>query len=98
MKDDLLDEDLAKKQDLDQETTENKLDKMDTAVDSLQTRFARLLGEISSTQAKLKERLAKLETFYEDSSGAPFAMSDEENPDKERDSNQRGYQKESLKK
>ena len=97
MKDNLLDEELAKKQDLDQETTENKLDKMDIAVDSLQTRFARLLGEFSSTQAKLKHRLTKLENFYEDSSGTPYAVSDEESTDKQRDSNPAGYQEESKK-
>ena len=97
MKDNLLDEELAKKQDLDQETTENKLDKMDIAVDSLQIRFARLLGEFSSTQAKLKYRLAKLENFYEDSSGTPYAVSDEESIDKQQDSNPAGYQEESKK-
>ena len=59
-KDNLLDEELAKKQDLDQESLETKLDKMDVAVDSLQTRLARLLGEFTSTQAKLKQRLSSL--------------------------------------
>ncbi len=61
MKDNLLDEELAKKQDLEQETTEQKMERMDTAVDSLQTRFARLLGEFNSAQAKLKQRVTKLE-------------------------------------
>ncbi len=61
MKDNLLDEELAKKQDLEQESTEQKVERMDTAMDSLQTRFARLLAEFNSAQAKLKQRVTKLE-------------------------------------
>ena len=79
MKDNLLDEELAKQQDLDEETMETKLEKMDVSIDSLQTRFARLLGEFNSAQVKLKQRIAKLEKHAQlGESGASSASQDEE--------------------
>ena len=79
MKDNLLDEELAKQQDLDEETMETKLEKMDVSIDSLQTRFARLLGEFNSAQVKLKQRIAKLEKHAQlGESGASSASKDEE--------------------
>ncbi|XP_061163715.1 cyclic nucleotide-gated cation channel alpha-3-like [Saccostrea echinata] len=60
-KDNLLDEDLMKKLEAQQETTEQKLERIDVNLDTLQTRFARLLGDYNSTQQKLKQRITKLE-------------------------------------
>ncbi|XP_062571685.1 cyclic nucleotide-gated cation channel alpha-3-like [Saccostrea cucullata] len=60
-KDNLLDEDLMKKLEAQQETTEQKLERIDGNLDTLQTRFARLLGDYNSTQQKLKQRITKLE-------------------------------------
>lgn len=60
-KDNLLDEDLMKKLEAQQETTEQKLERIDSNLDTLQTRFARLLGDYNSTQQKLKQRITKLE-------------------------------------
>ncbi len=61
IKDNLIDMEIAKKQDQEQESTEQKLDRVDCSLDTLQTRFARLLAEFNSTQQKLKQRIAKLE-------------------------------------
>ena len=60
-KDNLLDEDLMKKMEAQQETTEQKLDRIDNCLDTLQTRFARLLADFNATQQKLKQRITKLE-------------------------------------
>nr|AIT11916.1 cyclic nucleotide gated channel A alpha subunit [Platynereis dumerilii] len=60
-KDNLLDEEEAKKQDLEQESTEEKVRRLEGLLDTVQTRFARLMAEFHSTQAKLKQRLARLE-------------------------------------
>lgn len=38
--------------------------KLEIAVENLNTRFARLLAEYSASQAKLKQRIAKLEDKY----------------------------------
>ncbi|XP_069131473.1 cyclic nucleotide-gated channel alpha-3-like [Argopecten irradians] len=60
-KDNLLDEELMKKVEAQQETTEQKLDRIDSNLDTLQTRFARLLADFNSTQQKLKQRITRLE-------------------------------------
>ena len=60
-KDNLLDEDVAKKQDIQKMSTDQRVEKLDIDLDTLQTRFARLLAEFNSVQAKLKQRLAKVE-------------------------------------
>lgn len=60
-KDNLLDEEIAKKQDMEQMTTEEKLDTVEGSLDTLQTRFARLLAEFNTVQLKLKQRITKLE-------------------------------------
>lgn len=60
-KDNLLDEELMKKVEAQQETTEQKLDRLDSSLDTLQTRFARLLADFNTTQQKLKQRITKLE-------------------------------------
>ncbi|XP_075706433.1 cyclic nucleotide-gated channel alpha-3 isoform X2 [Rhinoderma darwinii] len=60
MKDGLIDEEAAKAGS-DPKDTEEKVEKLETAFDSLQTRFARLLADYNSTQLKLKQRITKVE-------------------------------------
>ncbi|XP_046556968.1 cyclic nucleotide-gated cation channel alpha-3-like isoform X1 [Haliotis rubra] len=60
-KDNLLDEDAMRKEEEKQETAEQKMDRIDTGLDTLQTRFARLLADFNSTQQRLKQRLTKVE-------------------------------------
>ena len=44
-----------------QQNVVDKVDRLETDVDNVQTRFARLLAEYSSSQQKLKQRITKLE-------------------------------------
>ncbi len=60
-KDNLLDEEVAKKQDLENLSIDQKVENAETNLDNLQTRFARLLAEFNSVQLKLKQRITKLE-------------------------------------
>ncbi|XP_068124270.1 cyclic nucleotide-gated channel alpha-3 isoform X3 [Hyperolius riggenbachi] len=60
MKDGLIDEEAAKAG-ADPKDTEEKVERLETAFDSLQTRFARLLADYNSTQLKLKQRMTKIE-------------------------------------
>ena len=60
-KDNLLDEDLMQKMEAQQETTEQKLERIEESLDTLQTRFARLLADFNATQSKLKQRMTKVE-------------------------------------
>uniref|UniRef100_A0A8C3KM92 Cyclic nucleotide gated channel subunit alpha 3 n=1 Tax=Calidris pygmaea TaxID=425635 RepID=A0A8C3KM92_9CHAR len=61
MKDNLIDEEAAKAG-ADPKDLEEKVERLETALDTLQTRFARLLAEYSSAQQKVKQRLARVET------------------------------------
>ncbi|XP_009470841.1 PREDICTED: cyclic nucleotide-gated cation channel alpha-3 isoform X2 [Nipponia nippon] len=61
MKDNLIDEEAAKAG-ADPKDLEEKVEKLETALDALQTRFARLLAEYTSSQQKVKQRLARVET------------------------------------
>ncbi|XP_065533713.1 cyclic nucleotide-gated cation channel alpha-3 isoform X3 [Lathamus discolor] len=61
MKDNLIDEEAAKAG-ADPKDLEEKVEKLETALDTLQTRFARLLAEYTSSQQKVKQRLARVET------------------------------------
>lgn len=45
-----------------QDSMADSIKKLESTVDTLQTRLARLLGEFTASQAKLKQRLTKLET------------------------------------
>lgn len=45
----------------DPKDTEEKVDRMTGALDSLQTQYARLLAEHEATQSKLKHRVTRLE-------------------------------------
>ncbi|XP_045205389.1 cyclic nucleotide-gated cation channel alpha-3-like [Mercenaria mercenaria] len=60
-KDNLLDEDLMEKMEQQEETTEQKLERIENSLDTLQTRFARLLADFNSTQQKLKQRITRVE-------------------------------------
>ncbi|NWX42827.1 CNG1 protein, partial [Steatornis caripensis] len=61
MKDNLIDEEAAKAG-ADPKDLEEKVERLETALDMLQTRFARLLAEYTSSQQKVKQRLARVET------------------------------------
>ncbi|KAM7065759.1 cyclic nucleotide-gated channel alpha-3 isoform 1-T2 [Acridotheres tristis] len=61
MKDNLIDEEAAKAG-ADPKDLEEKIGRLEVALDTLQTRFARLLAEYSASQQKVKQRLARVET------------------------------------
>ncbi|XP_068899374.1 cyclic nucleotide-gated cation channel subunit A-like isoform X2 [Tenebrio molitor] len=60
-KDGLLDEDVFKKARETQDSLLDSVKKLENTVEILQTRLARLLAEFSASQAKLKQRLTRLE-------------------------------------
>ena len=64
MKDDLLDMELAQKQDMSEETMQEKIERLESALDNMQTRVARLTADYNSVQQKLKQRLTKLEKVH----------------------------------
>nr|3SWY_A Chain A, Cyclic nucleotide-gated cation channel alpha-3 [Homo sapiens]3SWY_B Chain B, Cyclic nucleotide-gated cation channel alpha-3 [Homo sapiens]3SWY_C Chain C, Cyclic nucleotide-gated cation channel alpha-3 [Homo sapiens] len=41
---------------------EEKVEQLGSSLDTLQTRFARLLAEYNATQMKMKQRLSQLES------------------------------------
>ncbi|KAM4547569.1 cyclic nucleotide-gated cation channel-like [Fundulus diaphanus] len=59
-KDGLLDEN-AERGGLQKEDTEEKVERLESSLDTLQTRFARLLNEYTDTQQRLKQRITLLE-------------------------------------
>ncbi|XP_008844049.1 cyclic nucleotide-gated cation channel alpha-3 [Nannospalax galili] len=61
MKDNLIDEDLVKAE-ADPRDIEEKVEYLEASLDTLQTRFARLLAEYSAAQMKVKQRLSQLES------------------------------------
>ncbi|XP_073906401.1 cyclic nucleotide-gated channel alpha-3 isoform X5 [Castor canadensis] len=61
MKDNLIDDDLAKAG-VDPKDIEEKVEHLESSLDILQTRFARLLSEYNATQMKMKQRLSQLES------------------------------------
>ncbi|XP_078259100.1 cyclic nucleotide-gated channel cone photoreceptor subunit alpha [Rhinoraja longicauda] len=60
MKDNLLDMEAAKEGE-DPKDLEEKVERMESSLDGLQTKFARLMAEYKSTQLRLKQRLTKVE-------------------------------------
>ncbi|XP_060911517.1 cyclic nucleotide gated channel subunit alpha 2b [Labrus mixtus] len=60
MKEGLLDEN-AESGGLQKEDTEEKVERLESSLDTLQTRFARLLSEYTHTQLRLKQRITLLE-------------------------------------
>ncbi|XP_027530658.1 cyclic nucleotide-gated cation channel alpha-3 isoform X1 [Neopelma chrysocephalum] len=61
MKDNLIDEEAAKAG-ADPKDLEEKVGRLETALDTLQTRFARLMAEYTASQQKVKQRLSRVET------------------------------------
>lgn len=61
-KDGLLDEDMFLKARETQDSMVDSIKKLEGAVETLQMRLARLLAEFTASQAKLKQRLTKIET------------------------------------
>jgi len=61
MKDNLIDNEKAKKEEAAQESLEGKLERIDFNMDNILTRFSRLMAEYSSFQTKVKQRLSALE-------------------------------------
>ncbi|XP_045741093.1 cyclic nucleotide-gated cation channel alpha-3 [Mirounga angustirostris] len=61
MKDNLIDEDMVKAG-ADPKDIEEKVEHLESSLDALQTRFARLLAEYNATQMKVKQRLSHLES------------------------------------
>ncbi|MBN3322974.1 CNGA2 protein, partial [Atractosteus spatula] len=57
----LLDESAAAQGGLGGEEVEEKVERLESSLDNLQTRFARLLSEYTATQQRLKQRLSVLE-------------------------------------
>ncbi|KAM5227811.1 cyclic nucleotide-gated channel alpha-3 [Ctenodactylus gundi] len=61
MKDNLIDEEMVKAG-ADPKDIEEKVKHLESSLDTLQTRFARLLAEYSTAQMQMKQRLSKLES------------------------------------
>jgi len=78
MKDDLIDEERAKQEEAAQETLQQKIDRLDCTLESISTRFSRLLAEYSSFQIRIKQRVTKLE--YQSGAG-PGTVTDPEESD-----------------
>ncbi|CAL8076752.1 unnamed protein product [Calicophoron daubneyi] len=62
-KDNLIDEEALKKAQDKQETTEQIVTRLDSSLNQMSTRLARLIGEFAASQAKLKRRLTRLEEY-----------------------------------
>ncbi|XP_039728430.1 cyclic nucleotide-gated channel alpha-3 [Pteropus medius] len=80
MKDNLIDEDLAKAGP-DPKDLEEKVEYLEFSLDALQTRFARLLAEYSATQMKVKQRLSQLESQVKVSGSSPLPDGDAPEPE-----------------
>ncbi|KAJ8975657.1 hypothetical protein NQ317_000997, partial [Molorchus minor] len=61
-KDGLLDEEQFQRAKETQDSMVDSIKNLESTMENLQTRLARLIGEFSASQAKLKQRLTKLET------------------------------------
>ncbi|XP_008592663.1 PREDICTED: cyclic nucleotide-gated cation channel alpha-3 isoform X2 [Galeopterus variegatus] len=77
MKDNLIDEDLAGPGP-DPKDIEEKVQYLESSLDTLQTSFARLLAEYNATQMKVKQRLSQLESQVKTCGSGP--LSDRETP------------------
>ncbi|VDK80857.1 unnamed protein product [Dibothriocephalus latus] len=64
-KDNLLDEEALKAAEETRESIEDKVQRLEATLNTLSTKFARLLGEYGSSQAKVKRRLTRLERLGE---------------------------------
>ncbi|XP_045224722.2 cyclic nucleotide-gated channel alpha-3 isoform X2 [Macaca fascicularis] len=75
MKDNLIDEELARAG-ADPKDLEEKVEQLGSSLDTLQTRFARLLAEYNATQMKMKQRLSQLESQVKGGGDNPLADGD----------------------
>ena len=78
MKEGLLDEDGEGAGGLGKEETEEKVERLESSLDMLQTRFSRLLNEYSVTQQRLKQRITVLESQLNHAADGDFDMLEEE--------------------
>ncbi|CAE1293371.1 CNGA3 [Acanthosepion pharaonis] len=81
LKDNLLDEEILKKQEENEETTSQAVTRLETSLDTLQTRFARLLCDFNTTQQRLKQRITKLEKILAREDDAISKISNVSNAD-----------------
>merc|ERR1719412_1004268 len=61
MKDDLIDEERARQEEAAQETLDQRIDRLDCTLESISTRFSRLMAEYSSFQVRIKQRVTRVE-------------------------------------
>ncbi|KAM9264922.1 cyclic nucleotide-gated channel alpha-3 [Cariama cristata] len=87
MKDNLIDEEAAKAG-ADPKDLEEKIERLETALDTLQTRFARLLAEYTSSQQKVKQRLARVETRVKKYGSGSLSIGEAEAEKPEEEKNQ----------
>ncbi|XP_056450585.1 cyclic nucleotide gated channel subunit alpha 2b [Gadus chalcogrammus] len=78
MKEGLLDEDADGPGGLGKEETEEKVERLESSLDMLQTRFSRLLNEYSVTQQRLKQRITVLESQLNQAADGDLDMLEEE--------------------
>ncbi|VDL93885.1 unnamed protein product [Schistocephalus solidus] len=64
-KDNLLDEEALRAAEETRESIEDKVQRLEATLSTLSTKFARLIGEYGSSQAKIKRRLTRLERVGE---------------------------------
>lgn len=62
-KDNLIDEEVLRKAQEKKETIEQCVSRIDSTLNQMSTRLARLIGEFGASQAKLKRRLTRLEEY-----------------------------------
>ncbi|XP_054441493.1 cyclic nucleotide-gated cation channel alpha-3 [Pteronotus mesoamericanus] len=80
MKDNLIDEDLAKAG-ADPKDIEEKVEHLESSLDTLQTRFARLLAEYNASQMRVKQRLTQLESQMKSCGSSPLLDGDALGPE-----------------
>ncbi|KYO41452.1 hypothetical protein Y1Q_0006258 [Alligator mississippiensis] len=86
MKDNLIDEEAAKAG-ADPKDLEEKVERLETALDNLQTRFARLLAEYNSSQQKVKQRLNEVESTVKKYGTSPLCDAEGEAAKSEEEQN-----------
>ncbi|KAH7954096.1 hypothetical protein HPB49_015561 [Dermacentor silvarum] len=77
-RDGLLDEDAVKASEKEQESLQGKCDRLEKALDNLQTRFARLLAEYMAFQVKMKQRISRLEGRADVDDNVPVTVDDDD--------------------
>ena len=77
-KDNLLDEDALRQAQEIRESTDEQIHRIDATLETIATKLARLVGEYAASQAKLKRRLARLESTVGQTPNEPESTSPEE--------------------